>query len=139
MKYPSNWFAFAADDIKSGEILLREGMYSVACFHAQQAAEKSLKGFLVYAKTTSPRTHNLPELLDECSAIDSGFSLLLSKAITLNQFYAPTRYPDTPAGLLTPDKAIVEEALVYARETYTFCLDAVRQINKERLGRSNDR
>ncbi|MBT9148020.1 MAG: hypothetical protein DDT32_01789 [Syntrophomonadaceae bacterium] len=48
MKYPNNWFDFAADDIKSGEILLREGMYNMVCFHAQQAAEKALKGFLVY-------------------------------------------------------------------------------------------
>jgi HEPN domain-containing protein len=36
MKGPNNWFDFAADDIKSGEILLREGMYNMACFHAQQ-------------------------------------------------------------------------------------------------------
>jgi HEPN domain-containing protein len=114
----------------------------MACFHAQQAAEKALKGFLVYTKTSSPRIHNLPELLDECSAIDNSFSLFLSKAITLNQFYAPTRYPDALAGLSPsgmPNKAIVEESLVYAKEIFTFCLDAVRQIDKKRLDRSNDR
>jgi len=91
MKYPNNWFDFAADDIEGGEILLREGKYNLACFHAQQAAEKALKGFLVYTKTSSPRIHTLPELLDECSAVNSGFDNLLSRAITLNQFYAPNK------------------------------------------------
>ena len=136
MKYPNNWFDFAADDIKSGEILLREGMYNIACFHAQQASEKALKGFLVFTKTSSPRIHNLPELLDKCSAFDSSFDNLLSRAITLNQFYAPTRYPDAPAGSLPsgmPDKTTVEKALVYAKEIFSFCLDAVRQIDKKRL------
>ncbi|MBT9148021.1 MAG: hypothetical protein DDT32_01790 [Syntrophomonadaceae bacterium] len=66
----------------------------------------------------------------------------MSRAITLNQFYAPTRYPDAPAGLLPagmPEKTIAEKALVYAKEIFTFCLDAVRQIDKMRLERSNDR
>ncbi|WP_372503556.1 HEPN domain-containing protein [Acididesulfobacillus acetoxydans] len=42
----NNWLEFALDDLDGGEILLRENKYNMACFHAQQAAEKSLKGFL---------------------------------------------------------------------------------------------
>jgi len=46
MMFLNNWFDFATDDIKAGEILLREEVFNMACFHFQQAAEKTLKGFV---------------------------------------------------------------------------------------------
>lgn len=96
----------------------------MTCFHSQQAAEKALKGFLVHNKVTSPRTHNLVELINLCSSIDICFQNFMPKMATLNQFYAPTRYPDavvgiTPAGM--PNKAIAEKALNYAKEVVEHC------------------
>lgn len=64
--FPDNWFDFAADDIEVGEILLREGRYSAACFHSQQAAEKALKGFLVYNELLPPKEHDLVNLTRLC-------------------------------------------------------------------------
>jgi HEPN domain-containing protein len=39
-----------------------EGPYNTACFHAQQAAEKYIKGFLALHGLIPPRTHDLEEL-----------------------------------------------------------------------------
>ena len=40
----NNWMDFALDDLDGGEILFRESKFNMASFHAQQAAEKALKG-----------------------------------------------------------------------------------------------
>ena len=39
-----------------------EGPYDTACFHAQQAVEKYLKGMLAWRSLEIPRTHDLEEL-----------------------------------------------------------------------------
>ncbi len=39
-------------------------------FHAQQAAEKALKGFLTWHSTPFRKTHNLEELGEQCRTID---------------------------------------------------------------------
>lgn len=120
----NNWLDFANDDIEAGDILFREAKYNMTCFHSQQAAEKALKGFLVHHKVSSPRTHNLVELINLCDKIVSGFDVFRPQMATLNQFYAPTRYPDaivgmTPSGL--PNKDLAEKALNYAKEIIQFC------------------
>jgi HEPN domain-containing protein len=54
------------------------GPYDTACFHAQQAAEKLLKGLLAFAGEAIPRTHNLEELQQLCATAfpDSRWSTL---------------------------------------------------------------
>jgi len=39
-KLPELWLQFAADDLKSANVLLAEGLYNIVCFHSQQAVEK---------------------------------------------------------------------------------------------------
>jgi HEPN domain-containing protein len=61
---PADWLRFADSDLilaqaRSGSVLLE-----MLCFHAQQAAEKSLKAVLLARGIAFPRTHNLQVLLD---------------------------------------------------------------------------
>lgn len=124
MMFDNNWLDFALDDIDAAQILLREKKYNMTCFHSQQAAEKALKGFLTHKKITTPRIHNLVELINLCAGIDSEFSNFIPQMAVLNQFYAPTRYPDaavgmTPNGL--PNQVLAEKALNYADEVVQFC------------------
>lgn len=57
------WFQKAESDLMAARLVLSGcGPYDTACFHAQQAAEKYLKGILVWAGQPFPRTHNLEEL-----------------------------------------------------------------------------
>lgn len=50
--------------------------WDTVCFHAQQAAEKLLKGFLIFHRHEPQRTHNLVTLLADCVQIDAGLASL---------------------------------------------------------------
>lgn len=67
-KYVSEWLQRAEDDLKTIEVLLREGVaLRMVCFHAQQAAEKCMKGYLTqfYVDT------RYPEVLGEVSSAEA--------------------------------------------------------------------
>jgi HEPN domain-containing protein len=48
-----------------------DGLCDTTCFHAQQAIEKSLKGFLAFHQQPIPRTHDLEELQQLCLTLVS--------------------------------------------------------------------
>ena len=56
------WFSKAESDLITARLLLEAGPYDNACFHAQQAVEKYLKGRLVLGEVPFPLTHDLQEL-----------------------------------------------------------------------------
>lgn len=89
----------AKTDLAAASLMLdnpkNEGLYGVACFHCQQAVEKSLKGFIRHSGSRYPLTHNLRELLK----IAVKFNNILSKYDTsyldeLSALYLTTRYDD---------------------------------------------
>ena len=57
------WYAFARDDLRMAELASVEGLNNQTCFHAQQAAEKLLKGLIVAVGHVVPRTHRMADLL----------------------------------------------------------------------------
>lgn len=77
---PRGWLRFAHDDLAAARVLLTDEALParMACFHAQQAAEKALKASLVHAAIQFRKTHDLvvlvalqPELVrSEVSEID---------------------------------------------------------------------
>jgi len=56
-------FQFAKEDLKADRVMVCEGFPHFACFHAQQAAEKALKSYLVTFGKTVPREHHLASLV----------------------------------------------------------------------------
>ena len=57
------WFHKAESDLVTARrTAASEGPYDTACFHAQQAAEKYLKGFLIACGQGFPYTHDLENL-----------------------------------------------------------------------------
>ena len=57
------WFLKADSDLVAAKRTIEsEGPYDTACFHAQQAVEKYIKGLLVFRGQAFPRTHNLEDL-----------------------------------------------------------------------------
>ena len=54
------WLRKASSDVVAMDASLNAGALDAACFHAQQAAEKCLKAFLLYHGKDFPYTHNLP-------------------------------------------------------------------------------
>lgn len=115
------WLGFARQDLTGAQVMLREGLFNLTCFHAQQCVEKSLKGLLAYRDQASPRIHALTELLTFFT--DPELLSLRSKLTRLDDYYIPTRYPDALPGMLSdglPGRAEAEEALALAQAVFDF-------------------
>ena len=89
------WLQFAADDLDTARVLLGAMPSRVrqSLFHAQQAAEKSLKAFLIWHERQFPLTHDLARLLRVCVSLDPGIATGVEPALDLTQFAARFRYP----------------------------------------------
>jgi HEPN domain-containing protein len=87
---------------------LAGGRFNVACFLAQQAAEKALKAFLLYQGAEEVWGHSLAELCDDAKRFDPSFAKIERELSSLDKYYLPTRYPDAlPGGI--PANAFDEE------------------------------
>lgn len=123
MNAAEHWLKFVNDDLRSAEILLREAIFNMVCFHSQQAVEKSLKSFLRHHNQNIPFIHILEELCKRCVKIDPTFSSLLDDCMALDIFYQPTRYPEAPAGSLPegmPNQEQAEATLQRAKNIFEF-------------------
>ena len=84
---------YAQSDLELAQIsapatVMLEGL----CFHAQQAAEKSLKAVLIALKIPFPKTHSIRKLLD-LLAERIEIPDELQEAAILNDYAVITRYP----------------------------------------------
>jgi HEPN domain-containing protein len=86
-----------------------------AAFHAQQAAEKSMKGFLTWHSKVFRKTHNLAELGGMCVKLDPELETDLSRAAVLTDYAWRFRYPGEPDD---PPRDEAEEALATARQVH---------------------
>jgi HEPN domain-containing protein len=92
------WIAKADGDLRRVAILLAvdppdaEG----ALFHAQQAAEKALKGFLTWHDVPFRKVHEIDEIGKQCAAVDSSLANLMSRADALTKYAWRFRYPGAP-------------------------------------------
>lgn len=70
------WLDKADEDLRSARILIEHSspVHETACFHAQQAAEKALKAFLVWKGTPFEKVHDSTYLLDLCESKEPAFS-----------------------------------------------------------------
>lgn len=109
------WLRLAARDLRVAELALGDSdpLINEALFHAQQAAEKALKAYLVWHEVRYPLTHDIRRLLDLCAKIDATLDDELSPAVALTQFAVRFRYPGE-------DQPTLDEArawLALGRET----------------------
>ena len=132
VKLPELWLQYAGDDLRSAKILLAEGVYNIACFHAQQAVEKLLKAFIAAYSQPIPRTHNLIRLHKICEDLfEDKLEFDNEKLILLNDVYIDSRYP-ADFGILPsgePDEQEANMAYAHAKD-----IDAVlRPLVGERI------
>jgi len=94
---PHTWIAKAENDLLNirNNLIAPQVPWDTICFHAQQAAEKSLKAFLVSRGQTVSRIHDLEALLGE--AINAGGKLesLEADCRLLTPYAVMFRYPGT--------------------------------------------
>ncbi|MHB1006814.1 MAG: HEPN domain-containing protein [Chloroflexota bacterium] len=74
-----------------------------ASFHAEQAAEKALKGYLAAQGEAVPVGHDLVDLLRLCQAIDPEFAQLEAAVEALGPHFAAYTEPGAPTSPLVVD------------------------------------
>jgi HEPN domain-containing protein len=103
------WLLTAEEDLRAAETLSSAEIFSLACFHAQQAGDKAVKA-LWRLIDADPWGHSVKKLISDFPSKDEiqNLQVLTDKAALLDKFYIPTRYPN---GLpdLTPGQIYVRE------------------------------
>ncbi len=84
--------------------------YDAACFHAQQCAEKYLKGRLHEDGFAFPKTHDLLSLLDLILPVEPLWSFLRPPLVQLKNYAVAYRYPGDSA-----DRSEARDALHLCR------------------------
>lgn len=88
------WFLRGDKDFKDAEFLFQHHRaLETVSFHIQQAAEKYLKGFLIFQGKPSERIHDLVKLLQDATKIDASFAVFKEAIRKITNFYFESRYP----------------------------------------------
>ena len=90
------WLRQAEHDLRIARGHQERGDYSDACFMAEQAAQKALKGFLMAQGQRSVLVHSVAQLAERCAQFDADFAAHITSGRLLDQYYIPTRYPGRP-------------------------------------------
>lgn len=88
-----DWLRYAKSDLELARIEKPEGvLLENLCFHAQQAAEKTLKAALIFLEIDFPRTHNIRTLLD---LLPEGVDVPqeVEESAILTDYAVESRYP----------------------------------------------
>jgi HEPN domain-containing protein len=113
------WLSYADEDLASCRVLLQSprARLGAASYHAQQAAEKALKAFLVAREEPLMRTHDVGVLVARCESIDDSFAPFSAAAARLTPYAVMHRYPGASD---YPEIADVEQALADANGILEF-------------------
>ena len=111
------WFVKAVEDLRAADFerTAVPPLTSDMVFHAQQAAEKAMKGSLAWHDRPFRKTHNLIEIGEACVVVDASLEELLRRAAPLTEYAWRFRYPGEPDA---PPLDEAETALALAREVY---------------------
>lgn len=125
------WLRAAKSDLGMARALREDEFYHGCAFHAQQAAEKALKG-LLYAFNERLWGHRTFELLDQIATFlpDSNIpESLLDATHRLDEHYLPSRYPDAlPNGIPSDqyDRSMAAQAVTDAESILLFVEEHLR-------------
>ena len=121
------WLTKALHDLETARLVSsREDLLETAIYHCQQAAEKAVKGFLVFHGIAFQKTHDIAELLDNASAIDPSLVQLDEDALMLNPLATKFRYPSN-AWDDQPTAGEFAAALAACQRIYDFILSVLPQ------------
>ena len=108
---------------------MRPQPLEIICYHCQQAAEKHLKGFLLYHGVIEPpKTHNLNLLMDMCLDYGIRFVEVEQACSVLSRYGVQPRYPRE----INVTESDTQKALEYARQIRDFELlvDIRREVSE---------
>ena len=111
----------AYGELKAARILTTNNdILDIAAFHTHQCAEKSLKGYLIFQRSSIPKTHDLEELLQACFKFDQGFTEFLHDTLVLNPYATNTRYPNDQFSI---DEEGMQKAMQHAERVFNYVIN----------------
>lgn len=118
------WLIKAQHDLAAASKLAADPdpYLDTAIYHCQQAAEKSVKGFLAFHDQRVVRTHDVRYLVTLAMPFDESLSACLASAERVTPYATAFRYPDE---ILEPDREEFEQALAAAEEICNSVLSAL--------------
>ena len=90
------WFEYAENDLEAAKILSVQlkPKYEIICYHCQQGAEKTLKGFIASKNGRLQKTHDLVVLCETCADYDPDFEQIITNCSDLTIYASEVRYPN---------------------------------------------
>jgi HEPN domain-containing protein len=116
-----SWLIKAEHDLISAHVLAahKPPLLDTAVYHCQQAAEKALKGFLVFCDQEFERIHDLEVLIRAAMPYAAGFEKWLDVGRRLTPYATMFRYPGFAA---EPTRAQFKQAIAAAEGLFDFVL-----------------
>jgi len=133
-EYVIEWFRLADLDFAAAEHLcgMRPQPLNIICYHCEQAAEKYLKGYLVYNGVFDPpKTHDLGILCEMCSEYEESFKEIKRACNVLTVYGVQMRYPHE----VEISEYDMQKALEYAAQIRDF--KSLADLEHE-IGQRND-
>jgi len=114
----------ASHDLQAARILATADnpLLDAAIYHCQQAAEKAVKAWLQSKDDPFPKTHDIEELVEQATKLNTDFQQLAKPAVVLTPYVSAFRYPggaDEPM----PTREEFDEALQHAQTIYDFVVN----------------
>lgn len=103
------WLEQAEEDLRWATDLAERGGYHIACFLAQQVAEKALKAFLYARGEEVVLGHSVERLCHAASRWDPSVGEHVRRWAVLDGFYVATRYPNSLPGSI-PARVYTQQA-----------------------------
>lgn len=103
--FVQQWLSKAQKDLRAASVLLAADLedYENVGFHAQQAAEKFIKAFLVRHQIEFPKTHDIAVLRQLVDKADKRTARALTDAEVLTPYGVTFRYPGVLASVSQQD------------------------------------
>jgi len=129
LEMTKQWIMRADDDLRLAELIQKDNdpAYWAIAFHAQQCAEKALKGLLTFHDIRAGKTHDIEKLLRLSSPVVDELERFTKQAKTLSVYAVDSRYP-VPHGDISNNEAI--EAIETARKIFECVLNALPDLSK---------
>lgn len=122
-----SWLVKAKRDLLSAEELAGADMplLDTAAYHCQQAAEKAIKGFLLFTDVRFEKTHDIEVLISQACEVDDSFCSCVEAARILTPLAVEFRYP---GDYVEPEADEYKEAYDAAVYVYTFVIQKLSSV-----------
>ncbi|MHB1442686.1 MAG: HEPN domain-containing protein [Candidatus Humimicrobiaceae bacterium] len=122
------WLGKAGRDLEVAkrELSLTQPFTDIICFHAQQAAEKIMKAYLIHLGIEFSKTHDIEDLVIQAGKKDLSILQFKDKGSELTAFAVESRYPEFNEPSLHDTKA----AVIIAEKFKQYVIEKIKNEDK---------